>query len=119
MWRVPLLYRVVSEPALAETRLHRLDVVADRAPSVRVLEPAASLVLGPPGQRQWALRFEASDDYGVAAQATLSITTTQGSGENITFVSAASRLPAAAKPPRDVSPIPLIWLRWARSLATM
>lgn len=84
--RMPLLYRVVSEPALAETRLHRLDVVADRAPSVRVLEPTASLVLGTPGQRQWALRFEASDDYGVAAQATLSITTTQGSGENIIFV---------------------------------
>ncbi|HHA2700862.1 TPA: hypothetical protein ACOECN_003493 [Stenotrophomonas maltophilia] len=84
--RMPLLYRVVSEPALAETRLHRLDVVADRAPSVRVLEPTASLMLGTPGQRQWALRFEASDDYGVAAQATLSITTTQGSGENITFV---------------------------------
>lgn len=84
--RMPLLYRVVSEPALAETRLHRLDVVADRAPSVRILEPTASLVLGTPGQRQWALRFEASDDYGVAAQATLSITTTQGSGENITFV---------------------------------
>jgi hypothetical protein len=56
--RAPVLYRVVSEPALAETRLHRLDVVADRAPSVRVLEPTA----------------------------TLSITTTQGSGENITFV---------------------------------
>ena len=84
--RTPVLYRVVSEPALAETRLHRLDVVADRTPSVRVLEPAASLVLGSPGQRQWALRFEASDDYGVAAQATLSITLTQGSGENITFV---------------------------------
>ncbi|MCU1066502.1 DUF4175 domain-containing protein [Stenotrophomonas maltophilia] len=84
--RMPVLYRVVSEPALAETRLHRLDVVADRAPSVRVLEPAASLVLGTPGQRQWALRFEASDDYGVATQATLSITATQGSGENITFV---------------------------------
>ncbi|EKT4099918.1 TPA: hypothetical protein ACGW13_000632 [Stenotrophomonas maltophilia] len=84
--RMPLLYRVVSEPALAETGLHRLDVVADRAPGVRVLEPTASLVLGTPGQRQWALRFEASDDYGVAAQATLSITTTQGSGENITFV---------------------------------
>ncbi|HIE0127993.1 TPA: hypothetical protein ACXI73_003109 [Stenotrophomonas maltophilia] len=84
--RTPVLYRVVSEPALAGTRLHRLDVVADRAPSVRVLEPAASLVLGTPGQRQWSLRFEASDDYGVAAQAMLSITTTQGSGENITFV---------------------------------
>ena len=84
--RTPVLYRVVSEPALAGTDLHRLDVVADRAPGVRVLEPAASLVLGTPGQRQWSLRFEATDDYGVAAQATLSITTTQGSGENITFV---------------------------------
>lgn len=84
--RTPLLYRVVSEPALADTRLHRLDVVADRAPTVRVIEPAASLVLGSPGQRQWALRFEASDDHGVVPQATLSITTTQGSGENITFV---------------------------------
>ncbi|AWH27541.1 hypothetical protein [Stenotrophomonas sp. YAU14A_MKIMI4_1] len=83
--RAPVLYRVVSEPALAETRLHRLDVVADRAPSVRVLEPVSSLVLGTPGQRQWTLRFEASDDYGVAAGAMLSITTTQGSGENITF----------------------------------
>jgi len=84
--RTPVLYRVVSEPALAETRLHRLDVVPDRAPSVRVLEPAASLVLGTPGQRQWSLRFEASDDYAVATQATLSITVTQGAGENITFV---------------------------------
>ena len=84
--RVPVLYRVVSEPALAQTHLHRLDVVADRAPSVRVLEPAATLVLGTPGQRQWSLRFEASDDYAVATQATLSITITQGSGENITFV---------------------------------
>ncbi|WMJ71175.1 hypothetical protein [Stenotrophomonas sp. 24(2023)] len=84
--RAPTLYRVVSEPALASTRLYRLDVVADRAPSVRVLEPGASLVLGSPGQRQWALRFEATDDYGVATQATLSVTTTQGSGENITFV---------------------------------
>ncbi|WP_164085201.1 hypothetical protein [Stenotrophomonas maltophilia] len=97
--RMPLLYRVVSEPALAETRLHRLDVVADRAPSVRVLEPTASLVLGTPGQRQWALRFEASDDYGVAAQATLSITTTQGSGENITFVKRSVTLAGSGEAP--------------------
>ncbi len=96
--RAPVLYRVVSEPALASTRLYRLDVVADRAPSVRVLEPAASLVLGAPGQRQWALRFEASDDYGVAAQATLSITTTQGSGENITFVQRSVTLTGSGEP---------------------
>ncbi|WP_414495927.1 hypothetical protein [Stenotrophomonas maltophilia] len=96
--RAPVLYRVVSEPALASTRLYRLEVVADRAPSVRVLEPAASLVLGTPGQRQWALRFEASDDYGVAAQATLSITTTQGSGENITFVQRSVTLTGSGEP---------------------
>ena len=34
---------------------------------------AQTLVLGTPGQRQWSLRFEASDDYAVATQATLSI----------------------------------------------
>ena len=96
--RAPVLYRVVSEPALASTRLYRLDVVADRAPSVRVLEPAASLVLGTPGQRQWALRFEATDDYGVAAQAKLSITTTQGSGENITFVQRSVTLVGSGAP---------------------
>ena len=96
--RAPALYRVVSEPALAETRLHRLDVVADRAPSVRVLEPGASLVLASPGQRQWSLRFEASDDYGVAVQATLSITTTQGSGENITFVRRSVSLTGSGAP---------------------
>ncbi len=94
----PVLYRVVSEPALASTRLYRLDVVADRAPSVRVLEPAASLVLGTPGQRQWALRFEASDDYGVAAQAKLSLTITQGSGENITFVQRSVTLTGSGEP---------------------
>uniref|UniRef100_UPI002FD91288 DUF4175 family protein n=1 Tax=Stenotrophomonas cyclobalanopsidis TaxID=2771362 RepID=UPI002FD91288 len=96
--RAPVLYRVVSEPALASIRLYRLDVVPDRAPSVRVLEPAASLVLGTPGQRQWTLRFEASDDYGVAAQAKLSITTTQGSGENITFVQRSVTLTGSGAP---------------------
>ncbi len=80
------LYRVVTEPALAQTRLHRLEVVPDRPPSVRVIEPAGTLILATPGQQRWALRFEASDDHAVAAQATLSITVTQGSGENISFV---------------------------------
>jgi hypothetical protein len=81
----PLLYRVVTTPALHDSRLYRLDVVPDRAPSVRVIAPDRSLVLGTPGQRQWALQFEASDDYGVAATAELKVTLAQGSGENITF----------------------------------
>lgn len=79
------LYRVVTEPALREPRLYRLDVQPDRPPSVRVIAPDRTLVLGTPGQRQWALQFEASDDYGVAADARLKITLAQGSGENITF----------------------------------
>lgn len=81
----PALYRVVTEPALRDTRLYRLDVVPDRPPVVRVIAPDRSLVLGTPGQRQWPLQFEASDDYGVVAMAQLKVTLAQGSGENITF----------------------------------
>jgi len=86
-WRAvrSTLYRVVTEPALADSRLHRLDVVPDQPPVVRVLEPDRSLVLGTPGQRRWTLRFEASDDHGVATSARLKLTLAQGSGENITF----------------------------------
>ncbi|KAB7629077.1 hypothetical protein [Stenotrophomonas rhizophila] len=86
-WSVtrPALYRVVTEPALRDTRLYRLDVVPDRPPVVRVIAPDRSLVLGAPGQRQWPLQFEATDDYGVIATAQLKVTLAQGSGENITF----------------------------------
>jgi hypothetical protein len=79
------LYRVVTAPALRDQRLYRLDVLPDQPPQVRVIVPDRTLVLGTPGQRQWALQFEASDDYGVAAEAQLKITLAQGSGENITF----------------------------------
>ncbi len=81
----PALYRVITEPALRDTRLYRLDVVPDRPPVVRVIAPDRSLVLGTPGQRQWPLQFEATDDYGVVATAQLKVTLAQGSGENITF----------------------------------
>ncbi|MEN5203395.1 hypothetical protein ABE473_02860 [Stenotrophomonas sp. TWI700] len=81
----PALYRVVTQPALRDTRLYRLDVVPDRPPVVRVIAPDRSLVLGTPGQRQWPLQFEATDDHGVVATAQLKVTLAQGSGENITF----------------------------------
>ncbi len=81
----PTLYRIVTEPALAQPRLYRLDVAPDRPPSVRVITPDRTLVLASPNQRQWALQFEASDDFGVAATADLQVTLAQGSGENITF----------------------------------
>ncbi|MBB3923530.1 hypothetical protein [Xanthomonas arboricola] len=82
------LYRILIDGAPADRQLHRLDVLPDRPPQVRVLAPEQSLVLWTPsqtGNRGWALRFEASDDYAVAASAELRLTLAQGSGENITF----------------------------------
>lgn len=82
-----VLYRVV--PRGAETQpappLHRLDALADAPPQIKVLAPERSLSLVTPGQRNWPLTFEASDDYGVTANAQLRITLAQGEGENITF----------------------------------
>lgn len=82
------LYRIVLDPQalpLQSRRLYRLDVVPDRAPQLRVIEPDRGLTLLAAGQRVWPLVFDASDDYGLAATATLRITLAQGSGENITF----------------------------------
>lgn len=79
----PLLYRIVLDGQ--PLALHRLEPVPDRAPQVRVLEPEASLVEWQPVRKRWTLRFEASDDYAVAASAPLRLTLAQGSGENIRF----------------------------------
>jgi hypothetical protein len=82
----PGLYRIVTEPALAAAgRAYRLDVVVDKPPQIKVIEPIQTLNQAAPRQRQWQLRFEASDDFGVNANATLDITTAKGSGENIEF----------------------------------
>ncbi|MEA9566217.1 hypothetical protein [Xanthomonas sp. WHRI 8932A] len=79
------LYRILIDGTPADRQLHRLDVLPDRPPQVRVLAPEQSLVLWTPANGAWALRFEASDDYAVAASAELRLTLAQGSGENITF----------------------------------
>lgn len=82
------LYRIVLDARalpLQTRRLYRLDVVPDRAPQLRVIEPDRGLTLLAAGQRVWPLVFDASDDYGLAASASLRITLAQGSGENITF----------------------------------
>lgn len=80
------LYRIVTEPALAEAgRAWRLEVVPDRPPQVKVIEPAQTLTQAAPHQRRWQLRFEANDDFGVTANAALELTTAKGSGENIDF----------------------------------
>ena len=78
------LYRLEA-PGLARQRLHRIDVVADAPPVVRLANPTSQLVMATPGQRRWTAVFEASDDYGVEASATLRVTVSQGEGEQITF----------------------------------
>ncbi|KOR40664.1 hypothetical protein ADT25_18600 [Xanthomonas oryzae] len=79
------LYRILIDGTPADRPLHRLEVLPDRPPQVRVLAPEQSLVLWSPANRSWTLRFEANDDYAVAASAELRLTLAQGSGENITF----------------------------------
>jgi hypothetical protein len=78
------LYRLEAA-GLARQRLHRVDVIADAPPAVRLVSPTNQLVMATPGQRRWTVAFEASDDYGVEGSATLRITLTQGEGEQITF----------------------------------
>jgi len=80
------LYRIALDgaPPLEDDGLHRIDVIADRAPDVRVIQPEKSLTLLTDGQKTWELAFEANDDYGIAA-ASLTITLAQGAGENIAF----------------------------------
>lgn len=82
-----VLYRVAPRGAEQQPAppLHRLDAISDAPPQVKVLAPERSLSLVAPGQRNWVLTFEVSDDYGVAANAQLRVTLAQGQGENITF----------------------------------
>ncbi len=78
------LYRIEA-PRLAPARdPWRIDVLPDLAPRIRVLAPARTLRVVTPGQRRWAVAFEASDDHGLAASARLRVVRTVGSGENIT-----------------------------------
>ena len=88
------LYRVVAAGTEAQppSKLRRLDAIPDRAPQVKVLVPDRGLSLVAVGQTRWALAFEARDDYGVAATATLKLTLAQGSGENIAFKEQAMTL---------------------------
>ncbi len=77
------LYRIEA-PGMARQRLHRLELVPDTPPVVRVVTPDSSLTLITPGQARFAPVFEVRDDYGVETTAQLKITVTKGEGENIT-----------------------------------
>ncbi|GGB36365.1 hypothetical protein GCM10011380_27200 [Sphingomonas metalli] len=81
------LYRVTAAgmDARAAPPLHRIDVVADQPPRIRVVAPSRTLSMVTRGQRSWALRFDVSDDYGVAPVARLRLVLAQGEGENVAF----------------------------------
>ncbi|MFS0773980.1 DUF4175 domain-containing protein [Sphingomonas sp. 1P08PE] len=79
------LYRVAATGGTATAPLHRIDVVADQPPRIRVLEPARTLSPVVPGQRMWSLAFEATDDVAVAPVARLRLVVAQGEGENVSF----------------------------------
>ncbi len=80
-----LLYRVVPKGGSANSPLHRLDAIPDAPPQVKVLRPAQGLTLVTPGQKTWSVAFEATDDYGVAPEATLHLTFAEGEGEQVKF----------------------------------
>jgi hypothetical protein len=77
------LYRIEAG-GLARQPLHRLEMVADAPPVVRVVAPDSALSLISPGQTRWTPVFEARDDHGVQTSARLRVTVTQGEGENVT-----------------------------------
>lgn len=85
--RASTLYRVMPAGVAeaATSPLHRLDAIPDQPPRVRVVLPERGLTLVAPGQGDWPLQFEATDDYGVSARARLLVTRTEGTGENIRF----------------------------------
>ncbi|MEH3159323.1 MAG: DUF4175 domain-containing protein [Sphingomonas taxi] len=96
-----LLYRVVPADAARAgvPPLHRIDVVVDRPPQVRVTAPRDGLTLLAAGQRGAEVAFLATDDYGVRATARLRIVVAQGAGENVRFAERTLTL-AGSGPPR-------------------
>lgn len=87
------LYRVeVDGVALDEGEAARLEAIVDQPPQVRALQPEQSLSHAVPGQKRWQVVFEATDDYALAESASLRVTHTQGSGENIGVAERSLRL---------------------------
>jgi hypothetical protein len=80
-----LLYRVAPRGGAGAAPLHRLDAIADAPPEVKVLRPTQGLTLVTPGQKSWSVAFEATDDYGVAPEASLRLTFAEGEGEEVKF----------------------------------
>jgi len=77
------LYRVEVD-GVAQPALSRIDVIADAPPVIKVLAPTQTLTIidGATAPKDWSFDFDVSDDYGLGAAA-LSVTHTQGSGEQV------------------------------------
>lgn len=80
------LYRIEALGA-PQDAWHRLEVIADAPPEVRLISPIERLSLADIGQTTWTPIFEATDDYGLAAGARLRVTLASGEGEQIAVVS--------------------------------
>lgn len=97
-----LLYRVVARGGQPAPPLHRIDVIVDQPPRIRLVSPAATLIQMSPGQRTWSLSFEATDDYGVQSVASLRLVVAQGEGENVRFSERTVALRGTGDPRRRI-----------------
>ncbi len=95
-----VLYRIEADGVALGDAPARLDAIADQPPQIRVLAPEHGLSQAAPGQRRWSVAFEASDDHALAGFASLRITHTQGSGENIGVSERTLRLRGEGEPAR-------------------
>lgn len=87
------LYRleIKSRLPLQDDSLHRIEVIPDQPPRIQFVSPDKSLSIATPGQAQWKLEFEATDDYGLG-NAQLQIRHATGSGENISIAERSQAL---------------------------
>jgi len=76
------LYRVELDGAPTQDHLSRLDAIPDQPPEIKAVAPEKTLTIVETPLKTWDFAFEARDDYGLGA-AELSVTLTQGSGEQI------------------------------------
>ncbi|HXT20233.1 MAG TPA: hypothetical protein VN923_05745, partial [Thermoanaerobaculia bacterium] len=113
--RAPRLVRLLLDGEAGElwrSAPARLEVLADRPPTLELLAPATTLVERPPqGPGSLALDAALADDYGIAG-AELVITLAKGSDEQVTFAEQRVLLPARRVASRQV-------LRRSLDLATL
>lgn len=87
-----LLYRIeINERRLHDDKLYRLEAIKDLPPVLRVTAPDRTLSIAEYQQSEWAINFEAKDDYGLGV-VQMRIQLAQGTGENIKFTETTQTL---------------------------